>query len=121
MVTAFVFGGITLASTPTYAEDPAPDEATAKYEIDFMKGMIDHHAMAIEMASMCLEKTIHEELRTLCQNIITAQQMEIAEMQSWLSAWYGISYPPEMNPGEMRKLEKMQARPGRNLRSSLCR
>jgi uncharacterized protein (DUF305 family) len=74
-----------------------------------MKDMIDHHQMAIQMANMCLEKAVHEELRTLCQEIITAQQQEIVEMQSWLNSWYGVSYSPQMKPGDMRMMEKMAA------------
>lgn len=100
--------------TPAQTQEsgPAPDRATAKYEIDFMQDMIDHHAMAVQMGQMCLEKAIHEELRAMCQNIITTQQQEIAEMQSWLSSWYGISYSPQMNPGDMRMMEKMAALSG---------
>jgi uncharacterized protein (DUF305 family) len=97
------------AATPaqTATSGPAPDRATARYEIDFMQDMIDHHAMAIEMAQMCLEKAIHEELRQLCGEIIAAQQEEIQQMQSWLQQWYGISYSPQMKPGDMRMMEKM--------------
>jgi uncharacterized protein (DUF305 family) len=100
------------ASAQTQEGAPAPDRATAKFEIDFMTGMIDHHAMAIEMANLCLQKAIHEELRSLCQNIIAAQQQEIAQMQSWLSSWYGISYSPQMKPGDMRMMERLASLSG---------
>lgn len=100
-------GIASVAPAQTQESNPAPDKATAKYEVDFMKGMIDHHAMAVMMGEMCLEKAIHEELRAMCQNIITTQQQEIAEMQSWLSSWYGISYSPQMDPGDMRRMEKL--------------
>jgi len=112
LVAALVFGGIAFASEPIYADEPAPDKARAKYEIDFMKNMIDHHAMAIEMAEICLDRAVHEELRSLCQNIIAAQSEEIQQMQSWLSSWYGISYSPQMKPGDMRMLERLASLSG---------
>src|SRR3546814_18456453 len=69
--------------------------------------MIDHHAMAVETAEMCVEKAIHEELRTLCQEIIEAQTAEIETMQSWLEEWYGVTYEPSMSSGEMQRMERM--------------
>jgi uncharacterized protein (DUF305 family) len=112
----FLFGvfffSVKVAPAQTQESGPALDKSTAKYEVDFMTGMIDHHAMAVMMGQMCLEKAIHEELRTMCQNIITTQQQEIAEMQAWLSAWYGISYAPQMKPGAMRMVEKLAALSG---------
>lgn len=109
---AIAIGTVITATAQTQQAGPAPTNATARYEIDFMQDMIDHHAMAIMMSEMCLEKAVHEELRTLCQNIITAQRQEITEMQSWLMEWYGISYSPQMKPGDMRMMEKMEAMSG---------
>jgi uncharacterized protein (DUF305 family) len=107
LILALFFGFAAAASAEGRVNDPAPDRAAAKFEIDFMKDMIDHHAMAVMTATMCIEKAIHEELRAMCQNILTTQQQEIAEMQVWLSDWYGISYSPQMNPGMMRQMEKL--------------
>ncbi len=110
IVLSFVlFLGLCVTSVNAQSQEsgPAPDKATAKYEIDFMQDMIDHHAMAVPMANMCVEKAIHVELRTLCQEIIAAQSAEIQQMQTWLMEWYGISYSPEMKPGDMRMMEKM--------------
>ena len=91
------------------ASAPAPDRATSKFEIDFMEDMIDHHAMAIMMAEMCLEKDlIHEqELGGLCANIVSTQTAEMQKMQTWLREWYGITYEPEMKPGMMNQMEKL--------------
>lgn len=55
-----------------------------------MQDMIDHHVMAIMTSALCLQKAVHAELRTLCGEIIAAQRAEIAQMQWWLCAWYGI-------------------------------
>src|SRR3546814_13320078 len=46
--------GIAIAA-PAAAEEPAPEESTAKFEVDFLMDMIDHHAMAVEMAEIVRE------------------------------------------------------------------
>jgi uncharacterized protein (DUF305 family) len=105
---ALIIGALYAGAAPAKADALAPDKKTAKYEIDFMTGMIDHHAMAVMMAEMCVAKATHEELRTLCQNIITTQTQEIQMMQSWLQSWYGISYEPRVKDGgQMEKLSSL--------------
>lgn len=94
--------------TPAFADAPAPEKSAAKYEIDFMQDMIDHHMMAVMMAEMCLEKAEHEELLQMCENIIATQSQEMMMMQTWLQDWYGISYEPRMKhhiPGRMEMME----------------
>ncbi len=99
-------------AAPRVASTAAPEKATAKYEQDFMMGMIDHHQMAIDMAEMCLEEAVHPELRSMCENIIATQSAEIQQMQSWLSDWYGVTYEPMMKAGMMRQMEKLAALSG---------
>jgi uncharacterized protein (DUF305 family) len=57
----------------------------------FLEGMIMHHQMAIQMADSLLEQDLvaHEEVGTLAEEIRSAQEAEIAEMQGWLAEWYG--------------------------------
>lgn len=99
---------LAVAVAPVLADAPAPDKATAKFEVRFMTNMIDHHAMAIMMAEMCTEKAIHEDLRTMCEEIIATQSQEMQMMQGWLQDWYGITYEPEMKmTGSMRKLHEL--------------
>lgn len=92
---------------PALADEPAPDQQTAKYEIKFMENMIDHHAMAVMMAEMCTMMAVHPELISMCENIITTQSAEIEMMQMWLHDWYGIHYEPMMHMGEMKGHMKM--------------
>ena len=99
----------TAFAIPVSADAPAPDKQTAKYEIRFTENMIDHHAMAVMMAEMCLMKAVHPELITTCENIIATQSAEIEMMQTWLQDWYGITYEPEMHMGEMQGHMKMDA------------
>jgi uncharacterized protein (DUF305 family) len=99
-------GGITQAS------EPAPAVAPAVYEPEFLRMMIDHHAMAVEMAELCPSRAVHAELSTMCTSIVDTQQQEIAKMKSWLSDWYGIAYKPQMTPHEMKDVESMAATSG---------
>jgi uncharacterized protein (DUF305 family) len=102
--------GLVLAlsvAVPAFADAPAPEQSTAKYEIDFMQDMIDHHMMAIMQAEVCLEKAVHEKLRQLCENILATQSQEIEQMQTWLQDWYRISYEPQMAPGMRRQVEQL--------------
>jgi uncharacterized protein (DUF305 family) len=54
----------------------APDLESA-----FAAMMIDHHAGAIAMARLALQKGQHEEIRRLARSIIAAQQHEIAVLK----------------------------------------
>ena len=96
----------------SWAESPAPERATSRFESRFMEDMIDHHAMAVEMAQICLQKAVHQDLLTLCQSIITSQSAEILQMQSWLQSWYGVSYSPQMKPGDQKMLERLASLSG---------
>ncbi len=105
-------GVVAAFASPASADAPAPATPTAKYEIRFLEGMINHHAMAVEEGEICLDRATHEELLALCQNIIATQSQEIELMQSWLSDWYGESHEPHMNPGQMNQMEKMASLTG---------
>lgn len=70
------------------------DGRIARSEVRFLEGMIDHHQMALDMAGDCLMKAVTESVKTLCQNVITAQSKEIAEMRGYLLIWYQIDYVP---------------------------
>ncbi|MGH7615997.1 MAG: DUF305 domain-containing protein [Gemmatimonadaceae bacterium] len=53
-------------------------------DIQFVSGMISHHAQAIKMASMAPSHGAAQSVRTLCDRIINAQGDEIRIMQQWL-------------------------------------
>ena len=101
-ITALIF-----ATLPGQANQPAPDQGTAKFEIRFLTGMIDHHHMAVMMAELCAGRVVHAELQSLCDSIRASQSEEIQEMQVWLRDWYGINYQPQMKPGDQRMLADM--------------
>lgn len=66
---------------------------SASVDKHFIEQMIPHHESAIEMAKLALEKSKHQEVKTLANNIITSQTAEINTMRQWYKEWYGRDVP----------------------------
>ena len=101
-----------VTAAPVLATGPAPDDKTTKYEIKFMQNMIDHHAMAIMMGEMCMAKATHQELRDMCQEVVTAQTQENQTMKSWLVTWYGRTYEAKMSGKDERQMRELEGLSG---------
>jgi uncharacterized protein (DUF305 family) len=74
----------------------------------FMTEMVSHHAMAVDMAEMALDKATHAELRETASEIVRTQTAEIREMRRWLRRWYGATVEPHMTHQDMRDMEELE-------------
>ena len=56
------------------------------FDVAFICGMIPHHQGALAMANAALEYAEDEWVKEIAQEIVDAQEREIAEMLEWLDA-----------------------------------
>jgi uncharacterized protein (DUF305 family) len=69
------------------------DHMMVTSERDFITGMIPHHEEAVATAKEVLARGgTTPTIKTLVENIIVAQEKEIADMKAWYEAWYGTPY-----------------------------
>ena len=73
-------------------------------EVDqaFARQMVAHHELAIEMAEMATARAQHPQVRTLANDIISAQQSEIAEIKALVPEAWPESQMSGMNMGSMQ-------------------
>jgi uncharacterized protein (DUF305 family) len=66
---------------------PRPDlvrQPYSKADVEFMQGMIPHHAQAVLIAGWAESHGAREDIRVLCQRIVVGQRDEIEFMRNWL-------------------------------------
>jgi uncharacterized protein (DUF305 family) len=64
-----------------------PDLVRAPYspaDVEFMSGMIPHHAQAVLIAGWAASHGARSDVRILCERIVVAQRDEIEFMRNWL-------------------------------------
>jgi uncharacterized protein (DUF305 family) len=66
---------------------PRPDlvrEPYSEADVQFMSGMIPHHAQAVLIAGWAGSHGARPDLRTMCERIVVSQRDEIEMMRNWL-------------------------------------
>lgn len=78
--------------TPAVTEAPmtgTPGSMMAtEFDLMFIDMMTVHHAGAVAMAEVALERGEHPELAQLAEVIISAQNTETEQMAAWREQWY---------------------------------
>jgi uncharacterized protein (DUF305 family) len=74
----------------------------SRADVEFMQGMIMHHAQAVEMTALIESHTENKELRLLGARISSSQSDEIKFMKRWLAA---RGEPVSMAAGGMQGMD----------------
>jgi uncharacterized protein (DUF305 family) len=112
-VAALSAGAQASGDSPAMAKARA-DSARLPYttaDVQFMQGMIQHHAQAIVMSRWAVSHGASPSVQTLSARIINSQQDEIATMQQWLRNRHQ-SLPDTMPGGMMMMAGRPMLMPG---------
>jgi uncharacterized protein (DUF305 family) len=80
---------VSLRATQTPQADPKPRPDLVRQpfnqaDVDFISGMIPHHAQAVIMAGWAPSHGARADVKILCEKIVVAQRDEITFMRNWL-------------------------------------
>jgi uncharacterized protein (DUF305 family) len=93
----------------------APDTGPPRYtaaDVQFMSGMISHHAQAVLMAGWAPTHGASAVVRTLCERIVVGQRDEIAFMQRWLGERHEVVPPADPRGQMMAGMDRPMLMPG---------
>jgi uncharacterized protein (DUF305 family) len=105
----------TVAPATPDSQGPAAARGQAPYtqaDVDFLSGMIGHHAQAIQMASWAPTHGASASIRALSERIVVAQNDEIAFSQRWLSEHGQHVPPPDPRGHIMQGMDHPMLMPG---------
>ena len=101
-IAAFLLGGFTVSVAATLEDgdeaggsgmtmsqmnDDLRDKSGDDYDAAFLALMIEHHQGALDMAKLSVERAEHAEVKRLSEDIVEAQEREIAQMRRWQDQW----------------------------------
>lgn len=75
------------ATTTTTTSDPEKVASFNDADVQFATDMIPHHAQALSMVDLTVDKGISPQVEALADDIRTAQAPEIEQMAGWLEDW----------------------------------
>jgi uncharacterized protein (DUF305 family) len=76
-------------------------------DVDFMSGMIPHHAQAVIMAGWAPSHGARKDVAILCERIVVGQRDEIAMMQNWLRD-RGLAVPDATSTRHKMRMNGME-------------
>ena len=83
MLVAVLLTTFGAARLPAQSTPPVPHDYTAA-DVDFVQGMIIHHAQAVVMSDWASTRGTQSNFLTICKRIALSQRDEITMMQHWL-------------------------------------
>lgn len=87
--------GVVMRPAPSGGVAPsAPTRVINEADVEFMSGMIPHHAQAVLIAGWAASHGARRDVLALCERIVVGQTDEIHLMQHWLRE-RGQEVPPE--------------------------
>ena len=99
-------GVVTANSAAAIAAADKAAAAFAPADVEFMQGMIPHHAQAVIMARWAATHGARADVRILCERIAVAQADEIRMMRRWL-AERNQEVPDSMSTRHVMKMGDM--------------
>jgi uncharacterized protein (DUF305 family) len=97
------------AAVPVIVDGRTPYTAA---DVQFMSGMIRHHAQAVLIAGWAPSHGASASVRVLCERIVVAQRDEIAFMQRWLGERHEPVPPADMPGHTMPGMDHSPLMPG---------
>lgn len=99
---------------PGGAPEPA-DQPHTPADVEFLHGMLAHHAQALRMTGLVSQRTQREQITLFAQRIEISQEAEISQMESWLEARdepvnggghdHGAGVPGMLSEAQLAELE----------------
>ncbi|HEY5610075.1 MAG TPA: DUF305 domain-containing protein [Thermoanaerobaculia bacterium] len=80
--------------------------SVAAFDLQFIDAMRKHHAMAIPMAQMAVERSSDSKLREMGSKMAADQSKEIAQLGSWRKEWFGNA--PDADVSQLRGTASME-------------
>src|SRR6516225_2726095 len=109
LAASVVGGGCTrAASSRLHATPPGLGQLPySDADVEFMSGMIPHHAQAVIMAGWAPTHGARQDVAILCERILVAQRDEIGMMQQWLRD-RGLEVPDATSTRHKMKMNGME-------------
>jgi uncharacterized protein (DUF305 family) len=81
--------------------DHAMAASAREFDKQFLDEMSQHHAGAIAMAQVAQQLGFTDHMKSMANTLVSKQQGELQQMQSWRTQWYGHPRPwrsPHVRP-----------------------